>query len=87
MGSKSAPIGHYDRSILHRLVNRIVAMTLVSMWPLSQNHKLLLEISVDERKQGNGREKYVRHQRVDDFREALGDAVSSWVCLVRVEYT
>lgn len=52
-------------------------MSLVGVWALPQDHELLFEIAVDERKESDGREEDVRHERVYDFREALGDAALS----------
>lgn len=73
MGNQSAPISHYDGPVLHRLVNRVIAMSLVGMWSLPQNHKLLFKVSIDEREQSDGREEDVGHERIDNFRETLGD--------------
>lgn len=77
VGNHSAPISHYDGSILHRLVNCVITMSLLGMWPLPQDHKLLLEVSIDEREQSDGREEDVGHERIDNFRETLGDTTLS----------
>lgn len=64
------PINHDNCPIIESLLCGVIPMRFTKMRPFFQYGKFLIQISVEERKQGDWGQKNIRHKRVDDCRES-----------------